>query len=194
MNELEQRERAAEVMAGRASADELPGMKALRDRDAARAEQLARAGHKAPVFRDCRDGVSRAVPEAVLASERADGIERVFVQTRDRLGDPWQGWIRPTEKPASVEAEEKVSGIPYRLDPISGRWISEPVAQMPAWMRRVNDALPEGDVRRPWYDQNEGRWRMPKLGRPDQEPGARDDGLTRSPNGYPLLGDSELAS
>ena len=187
MNELEQRERAAEVMAGRRPASDLLSMRALKARDdaqAARAPTTMRMG---------RDGVERAVPENILALEKADGIRREFVVSRDRLGDPWRGWRVPTPKPASVEAEEAVSGIPYLLDPSSGRWIPEPVHQMPAWMKRVQDTLPEGDVRRAWYDKNEARWRMPVLSnKPEQEPAARDDTLTRSPNGYPLLGDTEL--
>lgn len=109
-----------------------------------------------------RDG--RAIPEWVLAAEKADGVPRVFV----RRGG-FAGWVKPgpTEKPAEVQAFEKRSGQEWGWD--YGRSMWRPVLDfrqhMPTEMLIQADKLfPDpADVRRPVYDAESDTWDWPKL-------------------------------
>jgi len=177
------------VMRGTVSPDELPSFKAAK---AARDQEYAdwkNSGRKEDVMRMCRDGVQRAVPQAILEAEAKDGIERVFTQGKDKDGYPYSIWARPAEpKSDLILAAERFDGIPRVWDATAGVYRKAVKHQMPPVMRRVADSLPENDPRQPRYDWENEKWIFPAIldENLNQVPLPRDDLVSQA--GYPLSG------
>jgi hypothetical protein len=177
-----------DVLSGKARADELPSQKAAK---AARdAEAAERSRLSAPIFRDAGRGRQVAVPTAVLNAERADGVQRVYVEGTDREGYPYSGWYKPAPpKSEAVLREESRIGEPLTFDYFTGRyvpWLSLH-SPMPLDMKaQADEWFPdELDPRRPTYSARTHTWSWPEKAKiPEQEPARREDLV--SPSGFPL--------
>jgi hypothetical protein len=180
-SEFESRATAIDVFLGRKSPDELESMKRLKAQEQAQTTRTAQT-----VMRPCSDGQERAVPEHVLAAEKADGIRREFMQTRDRNGDHWQGWTTAARaKTPEEEDEEKRMRVTTRWDPVTQEYVRDEAPQMPPIIARVNSILSKDDPRRGQLVN--GQWVFPRAVPIEQNPERPDPDLN-SPHGYPIGG------
>lgn len=184
---------AVDVMRGKLSPDELPGIKAAKARRDAEDEEAKSRGVQPQEWREV-GGRRLAVPNWVTEAEKRNpGIKYQFIHGFDRLGDRFSQWCEAAPpKPAALASDERWTGKQHSFDYITRTWVENHIPPAPPHIQRVMDMFPEGDIRRPYWNPETRTYGIRDSRPLDtlQDAPVREDLV--SPNGFPMTGRSNI--